>query len=79
MVSRQYRWQLARIAKGLCAQCGKRRIRHYATVCDPCALVQRRRKRKHAGLSAWERSGRGRPPLITDPSGKVRPRARRRR
>lgn len=77
MSSRQYRWQQARIAEGLCAQCGRRRIRHYTTVCDVCALAQRRRKRQRAGLSAWEHSGRGRPPLVADRAVKSRRKSRR--
>ena len=66
-LSRQRRWQLARIAEGRCSQCGKPR-RHYAAVCDECALIQRRRNRAHQGCKAWKPGGMGRPPVVAERS-----------
>ncbi len=64
-VSRQRRWQLARVAEGRCSVCGKPR-RHYATVCDPCALKERRRERAREGTSPWKPGGLGRRPLVPE-------------
>jgi len=60
--SRQHRWQLARIAEGRCAQCGKPR-RYSTWRCERCAMAARRRNRERLGLSPWHPGGPGRPPL----------------
>jgi len=39
--SRQRRYQLRRKRDGFCSECGGRR-EHYATLCDACAIKQRR-------------------------------------
>ena len=64
-LSRQRRWQLARIAEGRCAHCGKPR-RHYPTICDQCALARRRRHRLRAGSKPWKPGGAGRPPVLAE-------------
>ena len=65
--SRQRRWQLARIAEGRCAQCGRRR-QHYRTLCDACAMKAQRRNRMRQGFKPWKRGGMGRPPVIAERS-----------
>jgi hypothetical protein len=64
--SRQHRWQLDRLASGLCSLCGRRPLRHYARSCDPCALAQRRRRQARLGLTPWHPGGPGRPPIWSD-------------
>lgn len=64
-LTRQRRWQVTRVAEGRCSLCGKPR-RHYAAVCDNCALAKRRRIRALQGFSPWKPGGRGRPPLLAD-------------
>jgi len=68
-LSRQRRWQLARIAEGRCSLCGKPRC-HYTTMCDECALAKRRRERVRHGLLPWKPGGGGRPPLLVEPTRK---------
>ena len=68
-LSRQRRWQLARIAEGRCSKCGKP-LRHYPTMCDACALKNRRRMRALHGTSAWKPGGAGRPPIVVEPTRK---------
>jgi hypothetical protein len=64
-LSRQRRWQLMRIAEGRCSKCGKP-LRHYPTMCDECALKNRRRMRALHGTSAWKPGGAGRPPIVAE-------------
>jgi len=66
-LTRQRRWQLARIAEGRCMLCSKAR-RHYAAMCDECALAQRRRNRELLGCKPWKLGGMGRPPLVAERS-----------
>jgi hypothetical protein len=72
--SRQLRWQEARIARGRCGLCGKRRLDHYGWACDRCVLARRRRRRKLSGGRPWMPGGRGRPPRISErvPLSRVR-------
>jgi hypothetical protein len=77
-VSRQYRWQLQRVARGLCGQCGRRPLAHYPRLCDPCALEHRRRKQTRGGSKPWHPGGRGRPPIVVQlerPHADAAPRA----
>jgi hypothetical protein len=68
-LSRQRRWQLARVAEGRCSKCGKPR-QHYPTMCDPCAVDNRRRMREKNGCKAWKPGGHGRPPVVAERSRK---------
>jgi hypothetical protein len=62
MLSKQRRWQLAKIAEGLCCQCGKREIVGTA-LCGLCLKAIRLRTRKRQGNKPWRPGGKGRPPI----------------
>ena len=44
-MSRQRRWQIAKIAIGRCARCGKKRSQ-YKVYCDACQVKHRDMKRR---------------------------------
>jgi hypothetical protein len=71
--SRQYRWQLKKIAEGKCARCGAKRT-HYSVLCDACHIADRVRQQERSGSSPWQKGKRGRPPIVMLP---VKRRARR--
>ncbi len=68
-VSRQRKYQLKNLHKGLCPQCGKER-KNYVTRCDSCALKFRRLRRKFSGCKAHVEGGVGAPPKIPDDASK---------
>ena len=56
-LSRQRKWQLARINKGLCWKCGKKR-KNYSELCDEHAKL----RAESRGQKTWTKGSRGRPP-----------------
>lgn len=74
-MTRQRKWQLEKIAAGLCEQCGREPIAPGSTTrCVACRQKLRDRvreaKRKKEGFGAWRPGGRGRPPLRPEQAGK---------
>jgi predicted amidophosphoribosyltransferase len=63
MSSRQYRWQLKKIAEGRCVRCGKKR-KHYRRLCDSCELKHRLYRRKRFDAQPWSSDKRGCPPRV---------------
>lgn len=61
-ISRQRRWQLNKIAKGLCEKCGS--PRNLSTVrCDECLAKNRVHNQWRNRNKPYRPGGRGRPPL----------------
>ena len=69
--SRQYRWQLKKIAEGRCARCGAQR-KHYTVLCDQCQINDRVRQQKRTGSRPWHAGKRGRPPKVATPARRLR-------
>lgn len=64
-LSRQRRWQIARLAAGLCVRCGSPR-KHYSQRCDECQKSETNRAREKTGFRPWRQGGRGRKPKKID-------------
>lgn len=66
MTTRQSKMYQARIAEGLCAQCGKG-VLVTAIHCQPCREIHNKRMREgyraRNKSGSWKAGGRGRPPL----------------
>lgn len=63
MSKRQIAYQSRRMAKGLCATCGKRKLAPRSKrACAVCLEVQRRVQRARSGSKPWRKGNRGRPP-----------------
>lgn len=60
-LSRQRKWQLARLAKGLCEICGNEPLLTKRR-CKTHALAMRRHSRKKYGYKAWRPGSCGLPP-----------------
>lgn len=74
-MTRQRAWQLDRISRGLCGDCGKRRLNLYAERCDRCAGKLRRYltpRRTRASVNYATGRRRHRPKQrLTDPSSEM--------
>ncbi len=62
-ISRQLKWQLDRISRGLCRQCADGKIENYKGLCNSCALKMREYHRK-PGQKKYVPGGLGRPPIV---------------
>ncbi len=62
-MSRQYEWQLRKIAEGCCEICGRPR-KHYARRCDQCRIKERVYTRRLCGSYKWKPGSRGTKPRI---------------
>jgi len=63
-VSKQRRWQIAKLEAGRCAICGKKR-KHYKYHCDPCQEKHRKAKRRLTGNKPYSGS-KGSAPFVKD-------------
>jgi hypothetical protein len=63
-VSKQRRWQIAKLEAGRCAICGKKR-KHYKYHCDPCQEKHRKAKRRLTGNKPYSGS-KGIAPFVKD-------------
>jgi predicted amidophosphoribosyltransferase len=61
--SRQYLWQLEKLAIGCCVKCGAVRDK-YRTYCNRCAMLVRLQSRKWHRSKRWRAGRRGRRPII---------------
>jgi predicted amidophosphoribosyltransferase len=61
-MTRQRRWQLSKIDKGLCCQCGKQKL-FTTQLCRQCLETHTVNQRKRRGWQPWRPGGLGRPPL----------------
>ena len=66
MTTRQARWQQKHLAEGLCASCGRRKLRRSKRLCNACLVRQRVQQRTRKGLLAQAVSGNGRTPLCKE-------------
>lgn len=61
-LSKQRRWQLARLAEGKCESCGAAREDEALHLCYACLEKRREQRQERTGDSPWKKGRRGRPP-----------------